>query len=68
MDASGYVALIPAYDEAATIRGVAERTLRQVGALIVVDDGSSDGTAAALEGLPLELLRHPVNLGKGASL
>lgn len=68
MDASGYVALIPAYDEAATIRGVAERTLRQVGALIVVDDGSSDGTAAALEGLPLELLRNPANLGKGASL
>jgi len=68
MDATGYVAVIPAFDEAATIRDVAERTLRQVGALIVVDDGSSDGTAAALEGLPLELLRHPVNLGKGASL
>jgi glycosyltransferase involved in cell wall biosynthesis len=68
MDASGCVAVIPAFDEAATIRDVAERTLRQVGALVVVDDGSSDGTALALDGLPLELLRHPVNLGKGASL
>lgn len=68
IDSEGCVAVIPAYNEAATIRDVAERTLRQVGALIVVDDGSSDGTAAALEGLPLELLRHPVNLGKGASL
>jgi glycosyltransferase involved in cell wall biosynthesis len=62
------IAVIPAFDEAATIREVAERTLRQVGTLIVVDDGSRDGTSAALEGLPLEVLRHPVNLGKGASL
>lgn len=68
MDASGCVAVIPAYDEAATIRDVAERTLRQVGALVVVDDGSTDGTAQALDGLPLELLRNPGNLGKGASL
>ncbi len=67
-DSAGCVAVIAAYDEAATIRNVAERTLRQVGALIVVDDGSGDGTGAALAGLPLELLRHPVNLGKGATL
>jgi glycosyltransferase involved in cell wall biosynthesis len=68
MQAADCVAVIPAYDEAATIRDVAERTLRQVGALIVVDDGSRDATAAALEGLPLEVLRNPENLGKGASL
>ncbi|HUJ88089.1 MAG TPA: glycosyltransferase family 2 protein [Burkholderiales bacterium] len=68
MQAKGYAAVIPAFDEAATIRDVAERTLRQVDTLIVVDDGSTDGTAAALEGLPLELLRNPANLGKGASL
>lgn len=60
--------MIPAYNEAATIRDVAERVLEHVDALIVVDDGSSDGTAAALEGLPLELMRNPRNLGKGASL
>ncbi|HKI65175.1 MAG TPA: glycosyltransferase family 2 protein [Burkholderiales bacterium] len=68
MDATDTIAVIAAYNEAATIREVAERTLRQVRALIVVDDGSGDGTGAALEGLPLELLRNPVNLGKGASL
>lgn len=67
-DRADRVAVIPAYNEAATIRDVAERTLGQVGALIVVDDGSRDATAAALEGLPLELLRNPENLGKGASL
>jgi glycosyltransferase involved in cell wall biosynthesis len=62
------VAVIPAYDEAATVRGVAERTLAQVERVVVVDDGSRDGTAAALEGLPLTLIRNPRNLGKTASL
>jgi glycosyltransferase involved in cell wall biosynthesis len=47
---------------------VAERTLAQIPRVIVVDDGSSDGTAAALDGLPVTLLRNPSNLGKAASL
>jgi glycosyltransferase involved in cell wall biosynthesis len=61
-------AVIPAYNEAPTIRDVAERTLRQVADVIVIDDGSTDGTAAALQGLPLTLIANPANLGKGASL
>ena len=36
--------------------------------MIVVDDGSTDGTAATLEGLPVTLIRNPRNLGKAASL
>src|SRR5262245_63846515 len=36
--------------------------------LIVVDDGSTDGTADALSGLSLALVRNPENRGKGASL
>ena len=39
--------VIPAYNEAGTIRDVAERALAQRRGVIVVDDGSSDGTAAA---------------------
>lgn len=62
------VVVIPAYNEAPTIRDVASRALAQVRDVIVVDDGSSDGTAAALAGLPLTLISNPVNLGKGASL
>ena len=63
-----YVAVIPAYNEAATIRDVAARTLLQIPEVIVVEDGSADATATALDGLPLTLLRNPVNMGKSASL
>ncbi len=62
------VAIIPAYNEAATIRGVVERTLRQVARVIVVDDGSHDGTSRALDGLPVTVLRNERNCGKARSL
>jgi glycosyltransferase involved in cell wall biosynthesis len=67
--------VIPAYGEEATI----EHVLRRVCALdlrtevIVVDDGSKDGTAARVEALVPELgtvrlLRHERNRGKGAAV
>jgi len=60
--------VIPAYNEVRTIRGLAEAALALCVRVLVVDDGSSDGTAAQLHGLPITLLRHPVNRGKAASL
>ena len=60
--------LIPAYNEAETIRGVVERTLLMVANVVVVDDGSNDGTASQLHGLPITLLRNERNIGKAASL
>lgn len=60
--------VIPAFNEARTIRAVAESALREAPMVIVVDDGSIDGTADALAGLPVRLVRHPVNLGKAAAL
>jgi glycosyltransferase involved in cell wall biosynthesis len=62
------VAVIPAFNEAATIRDVAQRTLAQLPDVIVVNDGSSDGTASAVHGLGVTLISNPSNLGKGASL
>jgi glycosyltransferase involved in cell wall biosynthesis len=64
----GIVVVIPAYNEAATIRGIASRALAQAERVIVVDDGSTDGTAELLAGLPLTLLRNLHNMGKAASL
>jgi glycosyltransferase involved in cell wall biosynthesis len=60
--------VIPAYNEVATIRDVAARALAQVPLVIVVDDGSTDGTAPALGGLQVVLLRNAGNCGKAASL
>jgi glycosyltransferase involved in cell wall biosynthesis len=60
--------VIPAYNEATTIRPLAEAILDHGLELIVVDDGSSDDTAAQLEGLSLQLIQHQENRGKAASL
>jgi glycosyltransferase involved in cell wall biosynthesis len=66
--------VIPAYNEQDTILAVVER-VRAVPLeieIIVVDDASTDATAARLATLPpapdLRLIRHPINLGKGAAL
>jgi glycosyltransferase involved in cell wall biosynthesis len=60
--------VIPAYNEARTIATVAEGARRHADVVIVVDDGSDDGTAAALAELPIEVVRHADNQGKAASL
>lgn len=60
--------VIPAYNEASTIADIIHGVRRYVDNVVVVDDGSTDGTSERLEGLPVTLLRHQRNLGKGASL
>jgi glycosyltransferase involved in cell wall biosynthesis len=75
--------VIPAYNEAPTV-GEAVARLRDtpppIGPagplarnIVVVDDGSTDGTAAIILGLAerwtdLTVIRHPRNMGKGAAL
>ncbi|MSP98328.1 MAG: glycosyltransferase family 2 protein [Betaproteobacteria bacterium] len=66
--ATAEAVVIPAYNEVRTIRDVAQRALAQSPLVIVVDDGCTDGTASALEGLPVVVLRNEVNRGKAASL
>ncbi|HEY6087933.1 MAG TPA: glycosyltransferase family 2 protein [Burkholderiaceae bacterium] len=59
---------IPAYNEAQTIRALAQKALALCPRMIVVDDGSTDATAHELMGLPVTLLRLPRNKGKADCL
>ncbi len=64
----GICVIIPAYNAAATIEAVARETLQQGYPLLVVDDGSSDGTVGKISGLPVNLISHQRNCGKGVAL
>ncbi|MGD8429773.1 MAG: glycosyltransferase family 2 protein [Ectothiorhodospiraceae bacterium] len=64
----GVAALIPAYNEAATIRALAVQALDCANRVFIVDDGSTDGTSQCVEDLPVELLRNERNRGKGHAL
>lgn len=61
-------AILPAYNEEVSIGSIVLRTREYADRVIVVDDGSLDRTAevAALAGA--QVLRHEMNLGKGAAL
>jgi glycosyltransferase involved in cell wall biosynthesis len=68
-------AVMPVYNEAATVSRIVKMVLAQrpVQQLVIVDDGSRDGTFDQLhilaEGEPrIKLIRHEVNQGKGAAL
>jgi glycosyltransferase involved in cell wall biosynthesis len=66
--------IVPAYNEAATLPRVLERLgrLEVAHEIVVVDDGSGDGTAEVMQAFDgrdgVRLIRHPVNRGKGAGL
>ncbi|HEY5804666.1 MAG TPA: glycosyltransferase family 2 protein [Lysobacter sp.] len=62
------VVVIPALNEAMRIREVVAGALAECPRVIVIDDGSDDGTGERIADLPVTVLRHPARLGKGASL
>ena len=61
-------AIIPAYFEEKHIADVAQRTLRQLDHVLVIDDGSTDATAANARAAGAEVVVHPQNRGKGETI
>lgn len=60
--------VVPAYNEARVIGDVVRDLLPTFRNVVVVDDGSSDGTAAILKDLSATVVTHHINLGQGAAL
>jgi uncharacterized membrane protein YbhN (UPF0104 family) len=66
------VVFLPAHDEEATVGGVVSRIPRKVAGrdvvVVVVDDGSTDATAALAEAAGARVVQQPQNRGLGAAV
>ncbi|GFO64798.1 glycosyltransferase family 2 protein [Geomonas paludis] len=62
------LAIIPAYNEARNITAVIEDLKSFRGDILVVNDGSTDETAAIAKSLGAEVVSHPFNLGIGGTV
>ena len=60
--------IVPAFNERGPIAAVVQGLLPYCSRCIVVDDGSSDGTAGAAAAAGAVVLRHIVNRGQGAAM
>lgn len=66
--------IIPACNEAPVIGDVVRRVFQTLGrtghafGVLVVDDGSGDGTAQVAEAAGARVVRHPYNIGNGAAV
>jgi len=66
---SRFLTALPVYNEAAHVTGVLDEVLKVSPDVLVVDDGSTDGTSAIVAARgDVRVVRHPVNRGYGAAL
>ena len=66
--ARNFYVIIPAHNEAKDIRKVIKKTKRYSKNIIIVDDGSKDRTYEIASKNKVIVIKHIVNLGKGAAL
>ena len=65
---TGVWVVIAAYNEAQAIAPVLAGVRNTGHGIVVVDDGSTDGTADVASDAGAIVIRHPINLGQGAAL
>ena len=63
-----YFVVIPAYNEEPRIGDVLKQVKKITKNIIVVDDGSKDKTSQVAERENVKVVRHCINLGKGAGM
>ena len=68
-----FLTALPVYNEVAHVSAVLDEVLRHTSDVLVVDDGSTDGTSPLLAARierqgDIRLIRHPRNRGYGAAL
>ena len=69
MDPFRWLTAIPVYNEAKHVTGVLAAVRRYAPDILVIDDGSTDGTARLLDAEPdVRRVTHPVNRGYGAAV
>ncbi|MFV0442170.1 MAG: glycosyltransferase family 2 protein [Planctomycetaceae bacterium] len=60
--------VVPAYNESTRLATVLKSLCAAGRSIVVVDDGSPDGTAAVAAASPVWVVRHPINCGQGAAI
>jgi glycosyltransferase involved in cell wall biosynthesis len=68
LNRSSVLAVIPAYQESAQVGKVVTAVVEQGVPVVVIDDGSTDATAANAERAGATVLQQRRNMGKGVSL
>ncbi len=62
------IAAIPAYNEANHITSIIKETEKYVDQVLVIDDGSTDGTGRIAQAAGATVIKHDRNQGKGAAI
>lgn len=68
MNNSEIYIIIPVYNEASVIAQTLHQLVQTEYSIVVVDDGSADGSGEVARQFRVHYICHPVNLGQGAAL